>query len=236
MVKEYLVGGAVRDKVMHEVLGTPITTSNDIDIAVEATSYNEMRQHIISKGGDIKVESPQFFTIRALVSYKGQRRPVDYTLCRKEGEYNDDRHPDKVEMGTIIEDLARRDLTINAMAIDLETDALIDPYNGLGDIKSRIIRSVGSPETRCDEDALRLLRIFRFSITLGFNIASDTETLLYHPMYIDKVFTSVSDERIREEFSKCFIKNTEKTLEMLYEYPLIRRRMVRLLNLRPVLK
>jgi tRNA nucleotidyltransferase/poly(A) polymerase len=233
LVKEYLVGGAVRDKVMHEILGTPLNSSYDIDIAVEAASYDEMRNHIIATGGDIKQESPQFFTIRALTSYKGQRRPIDYTLCRKEGDYKDGRHPEKVEIGTIEEDLARRDLTINAMAIDLATDKLIDPYGGREDIQQRVIRCCGDVETRCDEDYLRVLRILRFSITLGFKITPDTETILYHPRYIQELFNTVSDERIREEFTKMFKHDTNKTLDALFEYPLIRRQMVKLLWLRP---
>jgi len=195
-----------------------------------------MRQHILDVGGDIKLESPQFFTIRALAAYQGKIVPIDYTLCRKESAYTDGRHPDTVNIGTIEEDLARRDLTINAMARNVSNGTLLDPYNGVADIRNRLIRSVGDAETRCAEDYLRVLRILRFSITLGFKIESSTETILYHPLYIDRLFNTVSDERIREEFTKCFMTNTEKTLEALNEYPLIKRKMVRLLNLRPVFK
>mgnify|MGYP001275820222 CR=1 FL=1 len=235
MIQEYLVGGQVRNEIMHELLNTPLPKS-DIDIAVEAPSYEAMRQHVIDAGGDIKLESPQFFTIRALAAYQGKIVPIDYTLCRKESAYTDGRHPDVVNIGTIEEDLARRDLTINAMARKISDGVLLDPYNGVADIQNRLIRSVGSIETRCDEDALRLLRILRFSITLGFKIESSTETILYHPMYVEKLFNTVSDERIREEFTKCFMTNTEKTLDAMNEYPLIKRKMVRLFNLRPVFK
>lgn len=233
MIKEYLVGGAVRDEVMHEVLGTPLNKQNDIDIAVEAPSYEDMKTHIIEAGGDIKLESPQFFTIRALMSYKGQRRPIDFTLCRKEGDYTDGRHPGIVTVGSIEEDLARRDLTINAMAIDIGSEKLIDPFGGKEDIQQRLIRCCGDVETRCSEDYLRVLRILRFSITLNFKIAQDTETILYHPLYVQNLFNTVSDERIREEFTKMFKHDTNKTLDALYEYPLIRRQMVKMLWLRP---
>lgn len=233
MVKIYLVGGQVRDKVMHELLGTTLVETNDIDVAVEASSYAEMRQYVLDQGGDIKVESPQFFTIRALTNWNGHRVPVDYTICRKESGYEDGRHPTSVQVGTIEEDLARRDLTINAMAIDVETGKLIDPYGGREDIQQRVIKCCGDVETRCSEDYLRVLRILRFSITLGFKIAPDTETILYHPRYIRELFNSVSDERIREEFTKMFKKNTDKTIDALIEYPLIRRQMVKLLWLRP---
>jgi tRNA nucleotidyltransferase (CCA-adding enzyme) len=232
MVEEYFVGGLLRDEIITATHGTPNTKKSDIDIAVEASSYEEMKQHIIDSGGKIKVESPQFFTIRAILN----NQPVDYTLCRKEGTYKDGRHPDTVEIGTIVEDLARRDLTINAMARHVDSGTLIDPYGGVADIQQRVIRCCGDVETRCSEDYLRVLRILRFSITLGFKIAADTETILYHPLYIDNLFNTVSDERIREEFTKCFMFDTGKTLEALDEYPLIKRKMVRLFNLRPVFK
>lgn len=233
MVKIFLVGGQVRNRVMNELLGTPLSKSIDVDVAVEATSYEEMRQYVIDNGGDIKVESPQFFTIRALTNWEGHRVPVDYTLCRKESGYVDGRHPTSVQIGTIEEDLARRDLTINAMAIDVETGKLIDPFGGRDDIQQHVIRCCGDVETRCSEDYLRILRILRFSITLGFKISSDTETILYHPRYIQELFNTVSDERIREEFTKMFKYNTDKTIDALIEYPLIRRQMVKVLWLRP---
>jgi tRNA nucleotidyltransferase/poly(A) polymerase len=233
MVEIFLVGGAVRDEIMHEVLGTPLPKKNDIDIAVEAESYEEMKQFVLESGGDIKVESPQFFTIRALSMWQGEKRPIDYTLCRKETDYTDGRHPDKVTLGTIEEDLARRDLTINAMAIRISDETLLDPFGGKEDIQQRLIRCCGDVETRCSEDYLRVLRILRFSITLGFKIHPDTETILYHPLYIENLFNTVSDERIREEFTKMFKHDTGRTLDALNEYPLIKRKMVKMLWLRP---
>lgn len=232
MIQEYLVGGQVRNEIMHELLNTPLPKS-DIDIAVEAPSYEAMRQHVIDAGGDIKLESPQFFTIRALAAYQGKIVPIDYTLCRKESAYTDGRHPDVVNIGTIEEDLARRDLTINAMARRVDDGTLLDPFNGREDIQQRVIRCCGDVETRCAEDYLRVLRILRFSITLDFKIHPDTETILYHPLYIDNLFNTVSDERIREEFTKMFKHNTGKTLDALNEYPLIKRKMVKMLWLRP---
>ena len=232
MIQEYLVGGQVRNEIMHELLNTPLPKS-DIDIAVEAPSYEAMRQHVLDVGGDIKLESPQFFTIRALVAYQGKVVPIDYTLCRKESAYTDGRHPDAVNIGTIEEDLARRDLTINAMARRISDGTLLDPFNGKEDIQQRVIRCCGDVDTRCAEDYLRVLRILRFSITLDFKIHPDTETILYHPLYIDNLFNTVSDERIREEFTKMFKHNTGKTLDALNEYPLIKRKMVKMLWLRP---
>ena len=232
MIQEYLVGGQVRNEIMHELLNTPLPKS-DIDIAIEAANYEEMRQHIIDTGGVIKLESPQFFTIRALSKYQTNIVPIDYTLCRKESAYTDGRHPDEVNIGTIEEDLARRDLTINAMAIRLSDNTLLDPFGGKSDIQQRLIRCCGNVEMRCGEDYLRVLRILRFSITLGFKIHPDTETILYHPLYINNLFNTVSDERIREEFTKMFKHDTGKTLDALNEYPLIKRQMVKILWLRP---
>src|SRR5579859_2576372 len=142
----YLVGGYVRDKI----LGIP---SKDLDYSVEAASYEEMRQSIIDRGGTILLETPNFFTIRARIG----KEVSDYVLCRKDGAYSDSRHPDSVEHGTLHDDLARRDFTMNAIAIDSDGN-YIDPFNGISDIKNKLIRCVGNAQDRFDEDALRMLR------------------------------------------------------------------------------
>src|SRR5689334_19330699 len=99
-VKLYKVGGYVRD----QVLGLK---SKDIDYAVEAESYDAMKNHLIEKGAKIYLEQPQYFTIRG----KLNDEDADFVLCRKEGKYSDGRRPDTVEIGTIYDDLARRDFT-----------------------------------------------------------------------------------------------------------------------------
>lgn len=198
-VKYYLVGGAVRD----EILGKK---SKDLDYSCEAPSYEAMKQDILARGGTIFVESPQYLTIRAKM--KGEA--ADFVLCRKDGSYYDGRRPDTVEVGTLYDDLARRDFTMNAIAKD-ENGELVDPFNGLQDIKDRTIRCVGKASDRLSEDALRMLRAIRFSITKSFAI---DESIV---RFIDSrhmLIVNVSEDRIRDELTKCFAHNTLETMRL----------------------
>ncbi len=209
-VKYYLVGGSVRDELLS-------IKSNDLDYAVEAQNYNEMRDSIISRGGEIFLERPEFFTIRAKVPNFGC---ADFTLCRKDGFYSDCRHPDHVDVGTILEDLARRDATINAIAKD-ENGNLIDPFDGAYDIRMKLIRAVGEAKDRVEEDPLRLLRYVRFCITKDMHLHTDIRILLGDGKYI-RMLQTLSVERIYEELKKCFLHNTAQTLEILEIYPKLR--------------
>src|SRR5688572_2507881 len=116
-VKVFEVGGAVRDKLLG-------LRPKDIDFAVEAPSFKAMHEFVSSTCSTIFLIKPEFLTIRAHHATMGA---VDFVLCRKDGAYSDGRRPDTVEPGTIFDDLARRDFTINAMAFDEEGN-LIDPH------------------------------------------------------------------------------------------------------------
>lgn len=208
MVSLYKVGGCVRDEIMG-------LKPKDIDYAVEASSYEEMRDYIATKG-HIYVEHPEFFTIRAKVNGDD----ADFVLCRKEGKYSDGRRPDTVEIGDIYDDLSRRDFTMNAIA-KREDGLIIDPHMGRQDIQSRTIRCVGSAEARFDEDALRILRAMRFAVTKNFDIDGQ----IYKSMKDDKILAKliwVSEERIRDELNKCFSYDTRFTLAWLENFPLMK--------------
>ncbi len=201
MIKYYTVGGAVRD----EILGLK---SKDIDFAVEAPSYEEMREDLIAKGVIIYQERPEYFAIRGGHPLLGG---VDYTLCRKEGFYWDNRHPDSVTIGTILDDLSRRDFTVNAIAKD-EDGNLLDPFNGKEDIQLKVLRCVGRSEDRFHEDPLRLLRAVRFSLVRGFRLDIDIQIAL---MDRDLIWglKKISLERIYEELKKCYEFNTFETMK-----------------------
>lgn len=205
MIKIYKVGGAVRD----EILGIK---SKDIDYAVEAPSWDEMKNYIASKG-KIYLESPQYFTIRAKMPELGD---ADYVLCRKDGEYTDGRRPDEVKIGTIMDDLARRDFTMNAIAIDTNTNEILDPFNGQKDIKDRIIKCVGNASDRMTEDSLRMLRAIRFAVTKNFIIDIDIHEIL---QFEYGLILNISEDRVREELGRAFKYDTLKTLKILNEYP-----------------
>lgn len=117
----------------------------------------------------IVVAYPQFLTLKCKHPAYGV---VDVSLCRTESSYTRSRGPDQVAPGTILEDLARRDYTINAMAQDLETGEELDPHHGRDDLDKRIVRAVGEPAARFQEDPLRVLRGVRFAVSLQYVFCS----------------------------------------------------------------
>lgn len=211
MAKFYLVGGAVRDKLRGKA-------SKDFDYTVEAESYEAMRAAILERKGEIYLETPQFLTIRAKVPLLGA---ADYVLARKESHYTDGRHPDNVVIGSLYDDLARRDFTMNAIAQD-EDGNYIDPHGGREDIENRLIRCVGNPYERFNEDRLRLLRAIRFAVVLDFDFEDDTEEVIDELVNRPGAFDGVSLERIREELTKAFKYNTLRTLGVLDHFNIVR--------------
>lgn len=212
-ITHYKVGGCVRDGFLG-------VKSKDIDYAVEAPSYEAMRDWVVAQGGQIFLEKPEYLTIRASVN----KEAADFVLCRKDGDYTDGRRPDQVIAGTIDDDLARRDFTMNAIAFKMNAgpkeDPFYDPHNGIADIDRRTIRCVGDAFDRLNEDPLRILRAIRFSITKGFDIHSDTRAAMI--VLQDKVMATVSIERIREELTKCFQFDTLATIQALESYKPLR--------------
>jgi tRNA nucleotidyltransferase (CCA-adding enzyme) len=211
-MKFYLVGGLVRDKLLG-------LKPKDNDYVVEAKSYEEMRSAIVEKGGEIFLESPAHFTIRALVPDMGV---ADFVLPRVDGFYSDGRRPDSVMVGTLMDDLARRDFTVNAIAYDEQTDQYIDPHSGRTDLDAKLLRCVDDPFDRFEEDALRMLRAIRFAITKGFEIHESVEKALDNAYLANRLMENVSGERKREELHRCFACNTLLTLDLLSHYDRVR--------------
>jgi tRNA nucleotidyltransferase/poly(A) polymerase len=211
MVKIYQVGGAVRDMLLG-------VTSKDIDYAVEASSWEEMRNYILDHG-KIYLETPQYYTIRAHVDGLGD---ADFVLCRKDGEYRDGRRPETVEVGTLADDLARRDFTMNAIAMDASTNIMIDPYDGYSDIQKGIIRCVRDPFDRFSEDALRMLRALRFSITKGMEMDLAVQAAMGDSQLLTLLDEKISWDRKKDEAFKMFKHDTAKTLFLLQRFPAIK--------------
>lgn len=152
-----LVGGAVRDALLGKQPG-------DTDLAASADT-----QQLLALFKDSRPTGGEYGT----VTVQRGGRSYEITPFRAEKGYADGRHPDAVRFGVSLEeDLARRDLTVNAMAWDGEH--LIDPFGGQADLAARLIRAVGSPQQRFDEDGLRILRAFRFASTLSFSLENNT--------------------------------------------------------------
>ena len=141
----------------------------------------------------------------------------DYVLCRKDGSYYDGRRPDSVEVGSIYDDLKRRDFTVNAIAVTEEGE-IIDPHNGVEDLKARYLRCVGKAEERFTEDGLRILRALRFSLTKELKIDYDILPFLDEYDLFEPRMRGVSTERVYEELLKCFRFDTDKTLTLLLRF------------------
>lgn len=227
-VRMYEVGGCVRDEIMGR-------KSKDIDYSVEAESFDAMREHLESEGFTIFVENPEFLTIRArFPKASGKSITADFVLARREGGYTDGRRPDEVFAGSLHDDLARRDFTMNAIAKDVHGN-LIDPFNGQQDIKRRTIRAVGNADDRIREDALRGLRAIRFAVTLQFRIDHEIERVLSSERF-KVALSSVSIERVYQEMDKAFRADMPDALLLLDRYDLMEDVFSRGLWLRPTLE
>ncbi len=182
----YLVGGAVRDML----LGRP---AKDLDVATSAHPQEVRRlfRRAVPTG-------EKYGTVTVL----DFGAPVEVTTFRTEGRYADHRHPEAVRLGvTLAEDLARRDFTVNAMAMR-RTGEVVDPFAGRHDLQQRLVRCVGEPAARFAEDALRMLRAARFSAQLGFSVEPATRAaMVANAPLIDRV----SPERIRDELIRTLV-------------------------------
>ena len=182
----YLVGGAVRDML----LGKP---ASDWDVATNATPQDVTRifHKVIPTG-----------IAHGTVTVHFMKKEIEVTTYRTEHGYSDGRHPDSVSFAaTITDDLSRRDFTMNAIAASLSDGTIVDPFDGQGDIKQKIIRTVGNPRDRFLEDGLRPIRALRFSAQLNFVIQKDTYSSILEDVVQEKIH-SISIERFRDEFCK----------------------------------
>lgn len=214
-IRFYEVGGAVRD----ELLGKP---SKDIDFTVVASSFEAMRDHLVAEGFKVFVEKPEFATIRASVPtghiLRQRTKDADFVHARKDGPTLDGRRPQYTLPGTLEDDLARRDFTVNALARDPLTGRVIDHHGGVEDLKALRLRFVGDPMTRIREDGLRVLRGFRFMVTKGFDAAPGTWDAL-RSMEAAEMLSCVSVERVREEVEKMFSHDTMASMSLFARLP-----------------
>ena len=184
----YAVGGCVRDTMLGRA-------PNDWDVTTSALP--ETTLSLFSCADEFKAVPTGIAHGTVTVISGGE--PVEVTTFRVDGKYSDHRRPDSVGFtGRLEEDLARRDFTINAMAYSPER-GLIDPYGGERDLGDRIIRCVGEPERRLDEDALRILRALRFASTLGFEIDDQTAEAAVR---LRALILDISRERVSAELEK----------------------------------
>jgi len=189
----YLVGGCVRDLFLGR-------TAKDWDITTNATP--EQIQEVFPDS----FYANEFGTVSVKRETEDERlKIIEVTPYRTESDYSDKRRPDAVTFGqSLEEDLARRDFTINAIAYDDAKGQIIDPYKGQKDIESKVLRTVGVPEERFEEDALRLMRAVRLVAELGFALDSETAAAIQKKAHN---LSHVSKERIRDEFIRILNSN-----------------------------
>ena len=195
--ESYFVGGCVRDYILNK-------NFSDIDITTNALP--EEIKEIFSKTIDTGI---QHGTVTVL--YKNNSYEI--TTFRTEDNYSNHRSPDKVEfVNNLKDDLDRRDFTINAMALDIK-GYIYDFHSGVNDLTNKIIKTVNNPNERFFEDALRMIRAFRFSSKLGFSIENNTFNAICKN---SKLIEYVSIERIITEFKKLFEgMGNKKSFELL---------------------
>ena len=190
--KAYIVGGCVRDAIYG-------LTPKDFDICTSA-----LPQNVIDIFRDYKVLETgiKHGTVTVMINDVG----YEVTTFRTDGAYTDGRHPDNVTfVADVKEDLARRDFTINAMAYNKD-EGLIDPFDGIMDLENGIVRCVGNPNERFQEDALRMLRGVRFAAKYGFAIENRTLTAIRGNA---SLMTMISHERVYAEVEQILSSRTQ---------------------------
>ncbi|HHE76621.1 MAG TPA: HD domain-containing protein [Candidatus Parcubacteria bacterium] len=205
----YLVGGCVRDLLLK-------IEPKDWDITTNAKP-----QEIRSVFPNSFYEN-KFLTVTVKTNSEDPRlKEVEVTTYRSEAKYTDRRHPDKIKFAkTLEEDLQRRDFTINAMALTIKKEKLVDLFEGKKDLENKIIRAVGDPKKRFNEDSLRMMRAVRLATTLDFTIEEKTaQEIKKNSSWL----SFISKERVRDEFLKIIIsERAAKGIELLRNLNLLK--------------
>jgi tRNA nucleotidyltransferase/poly(A) polymerase len=188
---------------------------DNLDRTVEE-GFQIMTDWLTHKEFTIFLSTPDCFTIRARFP-KGDPNEglvADFVLARKETGYVEGTRRPILTLGTLHDDLIRRDFTVNAIAID-EDGNLIDPFLGVEDIKKKILITPLDPTITLMDDPLRLLRALRFAITKNFKISQEILDALKQPTLMEKLQQTVSGERIREEIMKMMAADTPNAFRLL---------------------
>lgn len=212
----YLVGGCVRDLLMGR-------EPNDWDITTKAKPKDiiELFEKTVYENtfGTVAVCLPRETVDGKVSPETTEYEIIEVTPYRIEAKYSDFRHPDEVKFSDHLEDdLKRRDFTVNALAY--KDGIITDMYEGIKDIKNKVLRTVGNPDDRFSEDALRMLRAVRFAVQLDFTVSHETAESIYKNASLIK---NISAERIRDELTKIIIsKNPSVGILMLQKFGLLK--------------
>lgn len=218
-MKIYEVGGCVRD----EILGVK---SKDIDFTVVLDNidqsvdegWDQMVSFLKEEGYQIFLETKDCFTVRAKfpVGHVNEGLVADFVMARKEVGYVLGTRKPILELGSLYDDLIRRDFTVNALAKDMDGN-IIDHFNGMEHLKKGLLVTPLNPMKTMMDDPLRILRALRFSITKDLEVHTDIMESMKQPDILDKLKSTVSQERIREEITKMMMCDTIKTMKLLVD-------------------
>lgn len=199
--ESYAVGGCVRDSLLGNAPDDWDITTSALPVETEAVFQN---YRLIETG-------LQHGTVTVILD----GMPLEITTFRVDGDYLDARHPESVTFTrSLRDDLARRDFTVNTLCWN-ETDGVVDLFGGTADLQNRLLRAVGEPDKRFQEDALRILRGIRFASVLGFTLEEATADSILRNR---QLLSAVAKERIRVEFSKLLCgQNAAQVLERFHE-------------------
>jgi tRNA nucleotidyltransferase/poly(A) polymerase len=231
MNKIFEVGGCVRD----EILGVHTKdidftfVLDNLDQTVEQ-GWNQMVKHLTDNGFKIFLKQEDCFTIRAMFPKGHQHEGLvaDFVMARKEvGVIEGTRKP-ILELGTLEDDLLRRDFTLNALAKDLDGN-IIDLFEGQKHLQQKVLITPLDPEKTFMDDPLRMIRALRFSITKGFEIHKSLWKVMFTEKLLDKLQEVVSQERIQGELTKMLKHDTVKTLRFLQEIDNIEPRLLEIM-------
>jgi tRNA nucleotidyltransferase/poly(A) polymerase len=218
MAQIYKVGGIIRDKILG-------LHSDDIDftfVCENSTTIEEgwleMVNWMTERNYKIFLETPDCFTIRAKFpkGHTNEGLVADFVMARKEVGYIEGTRRPILELGTLEDDLTRRDFTVNALAEDIDGN-IIDLFNGLEDLKKGILRTPINAKKTMMDDPLRILRALRFMITKNMFPASELWVAIQQPHILEKLEKTVSKERMREEIAKMFQFDTVRSFRLLMD-------------------
>lgn len=187
----YLVGGCVRDLLLKRPVHDWDITTNAKPEEIQALFPHSVYEN-------------KFFTVNVITEEADPTlKSIEVTTYRSESGYLDNRHPSEIKpVQTLKEDLSRRDFTVNALALDFPDIKIMDYFDGKKDLAAKIIRAVGNPNERFQEDALRMIRAVRFACSLNFEIETETLVAIKENSALIK---NISAERIRDEFFKIIM-------------------------------
>ena len=201
-IRLFEVGGSIRDELMG------IENPPDRDFCAESPDgWEALLEWCEDNMERVFLVTPEFLTVRGRMPNGDS---IDVVMCRADGPSSDGRHPDHVTPGTLLDDLARRDFTVNAMAREVDPKTLepigelIDPHDGLADLKIGVLCTVGNADDRFREDGLRVLRAARFLVTKSLESTIDISACFFDLAWWEFIEETVSAERVREELTKMF--------------------------------